>query len=462
MPKKYVINTRRAPNRSKAVSKWGVIAGKEGCLKCPVCAKGRCVHTAQERPVRETGHRAHSGAEACANCLVCVQSCPGRVIYQRIKPAFKKLGYGHWSPDVITQLWSQAETGKIPVSGAGYSGPFSGPGFDGMWTDMSEIVRPTRDGIQGREYISTSVDLGRKKRSLAFNQQGNPLEDFPHLLDIPLPIILRVPPFGSFGEGVIRGWAMAASRLGTLLALPPEHITRRLEDFIPHLMPVLPARVGAGKRGREDVRVIGVPWDEWEEHGAGSSFPLALPSVSLPMMKGVKERALGLARSGAPILHLQAGWDGKALDDPSVSMKEVIRSIHRAFVERGIRDEVTLLAGGGISMAEHVAKAVICGADAVVIDFPILIALQCRMCRRCARGSSCPVEIEKAHPAWVAARVINLLAAWHSQLIEVMGAMGIRDVRRLRGETGRAMFFEDLDQATFGSMGEVKEGYELV
>ena len=26
-----------------------------------------------------------------------------------------------------------------------------------MWTDMSEIVRPTRDGIHGREYISTSV-----------------------------------------------------------------------------------------------------------------------------------------------------------------------------------------------------------------------------------------------------------------------------------------------------------------
>ena len=37
-----------------------------------------------------------------------------------------------------------------------------GAGFDSMWTDMSEIVRPTRDGIHGREYINTSVDLGRK------------------------------------------------------------------------------------------------------------------------------------------------------------------------------------------------------------------------------------------------------------------------------------------------------------
>ena len=39
-----------------------------------------------------------------------------------------------------------------------------------MWTDMSEIVRPTRDGIHGREYISTSVDIGRKLPCLAFRE----------------------------------------------------------------------------------------------------------------------------------------------------------------------------------------------------------------------------------------------------------------------------------------------------
>jgi hypothetical protein len=27
-----------------------------------------------------------------------------------------------------------------------------------------------------------------------------------------------------------------------------------------------------------------------------------------------------------------------------------------------------------------------------------------------------------------------------------MGAMGMREVRRLRGETGRAMFFEDMEK----------------
>ena len=69
--------------------------------------------------------------------------------------------------------WYQAETGSIPVSGSGYGGPFSGPGFDSMWTDMSEIVRPTRDGIHGREYINTSVDIGRKLGSLSFDRAAS-------------------------------------------------------------------------------------------------------------------------------------------------------------------------------------------------------------------------------------------------------------------------------------------------
>jgi hypothetical protein len=42
-----------------------------------------------------------------------------------------------------------------------------------MWTDMSEIVRPTRDGIHGREYISTAVDIGRKPAYLTF-ERGEP------------------------------------------------------------------------------------------------------------------------------------------------------------------------------------------------------------------------------------------------------------------------------------------------
>jgi tRNA G26 N,N-dimethylase Trm1 len=48
--------------------------------------------------------------------------------------------------------------------------------------------------------------------------------------------------------------------------------------------------------------------------------------------------------------------------------------------------------------------------------------------------------------------MVNLMGAWHSQLIEVLGAMGIREVRRLRGEVGRAIFMEDIEREAFGDL----------
>jgi ferredoxin len=462
MPKKYMIHTRTVPHRFKAITKSGIIAWEEGCLKCPVCVKKQCVYKVYEHRGLDSRQMIDSLDNECMNCLRCVQGCPKELIHKSYNPGFKALGDSYWSPEIIARLWYQAETGKIPVSGAGYAGPFSGTGFDGMWTDMSEIVRPTRDGIHGREYISTAVDLGKTPRSLAFDEKGGLVGDQPPLLDIPLPVILRVPAFGSFGQEVVKGWAMAASRLGTFLALPFKSVTGKTEKFLSHLMPVLDLEEAMPRKKRKAVRLIGLSGDDsgWEK--AKEVFPSVLHAVRLPIVQGVEERALRLAGSGVPIIHLEASYDARAVDDPSRSMRDGIRSVHRALVEAGVRDEVTLLAGGGIAVAEHVAKALICGADAAVVDFPILIALECRMCRRCTRGLSCPVEIEKAPPSWVAARVFNLLGAWHNQLLELMGAMGIRDARRLRGETGRAMFFEELDEATFGSMGEVKEGYELV
>jgi len=38
-----------------------------------------------------------------------------------------------------------------------------------------------------------------------------------------------------------------------------------------------------------------------------------------------------------------------------------------------------------------------------------------------------------------------------------MGAMGIREARRLRGETGRAIFFDEIDNETFGKLFKNRE-----
>jgi len=108
-------------------------------------------------------------------------------MYQRhfsrvINPEYRTLGDDYWRPDIINSLWYQAHTGKVPVSGAGYRGPFVAAGFDSMWTDMSEIVRPTRDGIHGREYINTCFEISRRATPLKFNADMSLASEVPSIL----------------------------------------------------------------------------------------------------------------------------------------------------------------------------------------------------------------------------------------------------------------------------------------
>jgi glutamate synthase domain-containing protein 2 len=130
----------------------------------------------------------------------------------------------------------------------------------------------------------------------------------------------------------------------------------------------------------------------------------------------------------------------------------VIREVHGALVKDGTRDQITIIASGGIAQAEHMAKAIICGADLVAIDIPLMVALECRLCGECDRGERCQIALEEIDPHFAVERIINLMGAWHSQLLELMGAMGIREVRRLRGEVGRCMFFEDLEREIFAPL----------
>jgi glutamate synthase domain-containing protein 2/NAD-dependent dihydropyrimidine dehydrogenase PreA subunit len=111
---------------------------------------------------------------------------------------------------------------------------------------------------------------------------------------------------------------------------------------------------------------------------------------------------------------------------------------------------VTVLVTGGIGMAEHAAKTIVCGADGVGVGLAHLIALECRVCPECV--PDCPVRVEHVPLDWGTQRIVNLIGSWHSQLIEVLGAMGLREVRRLRGETGRAMFLDDLEEECFAPL----------
>lgn len=458
MPKKYHITPKAIAPRFIPVGRSGIIDWEEDCLKCTTCVKKRCLYDVYKSRSYDSSTMADSIDFQCKNCFSCIQNCPRGVLSKTINPEFLKMGDDYWKPEILLTTWFQAETGRIPVSGAGYRGPFSGPGFDSMWTDMSEIVRPTRDGIHGREYISTGIDIGRKIGRLELDETGlTLLNDIPQLVEIPVPVVFNVLPFGKLGKNVTLAMAEAAKRIGTMVYITKADYDSSLEHYKAHLIPLL-ATSDADPSAKiiENARMVELLYSEDAMDCAKrlkEAHPQMVVSIRVPMDAQAKAITTRLAHAGAEAIHLHADYKGNELEgDKPRFVKDVMRDIHLHLVAESIRDEVTLIVSGGIAMAEHLPKAIICGADGAAIDLPLLISLECRMCKRCTQGKSCPVEIDKMDPEFGAQRIVNLMSAWWSQLIEVMGAMGIRDVRRVRGEAGRAMFFEDLERETFGAM----------
>ena len=459
MPKKYHVPIKSTPPRFNPVGKYATIEFREDCAgSCAACVKKNCVYGIfKDNYLHMSAMDEPEYLYACQSCFRCVQECTKGIFSRVINPEYRAMGDDYWQADIIHRTWYQAHTGKIPVSGAGYRGPFVGEGFDSMWTDMSEIVRPTRDGIHGREYINTCIELSRRNTRLQFKADMSIASDMPPLFEIPIPLLFQQPDFGILSENVFQAIVRSAFELDTMIFILPEYYS---EDLIPYTRCLIPCLT---KDNYLDflnqipgIRMIELAY----ENGIEDEFaklramdPELIISVGLPLNAGAVSRALKLTQMDVDTLHFYADHRGNARDAGNPRfLKEMIREIHLKLVEKLIRNKVNLVFSGGIAMAEHMAKAIICGADGVTVDHSLLIALECRLCGRCIDGKSCPVKLGEIDAEWGSHRIINLIGAWRNQLLEVMGAMGIREARRLRGEVGRSLWFEDLERENFGPL----------
>jgi len=183
-----------------------------------------------------------------------------------------------------------------------------------------------------------------------------------------------------------------------------------------------------------------------------NAHPQLIVSVRLVMDANASKRVEELSKIYIDVIHLVADINGNEIgtENPRF-MKDIVREIHGILIKNEKRDEITLIAGGGIGLPEHVAKALICGADVVSIDVPMLIAIECRLCESCKPGDFCPALLDREIDfKYASGRMINLLGSWHWQMVELMGAMGMREARRLRGDVGRAMFKDELEEEIYG------------
>ena len=432
------------PSRYSIVTPYRILRS-DRCINCGTCIEA-CIYDCHYRSEDDPRKMADPKENCCRNCFACINRCPREALSMQMSEEFLALGDHTYTPDLIRSISEQAEQGKIPVSGAGYRGYFDGNYYDNIWTDMSEIVRPTRDGIHGREHISTTVALGQMARDLCgmvFDEEGNLKSQIPLNREIPIPIIFGLMPLFP-GHTAISALALAASKLTTYLTIPAKNATEELKDYYSHLL------IQLGPNDIEKYRDI-IEWATIVEFDPDMD-PVSgiarvreinsnvLTVIHVPVSAGVDAKILELVRKGAEIIHLSADIYGKGAD--GITLLESLHKTHRLLVEEGLRDRITLVASGGLVAAEHVPKTIVLGADAVVVDIPLLIAMDVLKWAPGENGNKHPIPkgIEELDPRWGASRVINLMLSWKDQLLEVLGAMGLRDVRRLRGETGRAIF----------------------
>jgi len=177
--------------------------------------------------------------------------------------------------------------------------------------------------------------------------------------------------------------------------------------------------------------------------------PHALVSVKVSTPTDVDMVAVGSYHAGTHIIHIDGSYGGTGAA-PDIAKKNIampieyaIPKVHRFLVEEGIRNEMVLIASGGLRTAYDVAKAIALGADAVVIGTAELVALECIRCGNCESGRGCARGIATTDPElsklidmeWGAQRIINLYAAWRSQLVDILKRFGMTSIKQLRGRT---------------------------
>jgi hypothetical protein len=284
----------------------------------------------------------------------------------------------------------------------------------------------------------------------------------PDTVEVSLPIMFDTPA-EQLTPGIKLAMVKAAAELNTFVIMPVADITAEFEKHSNNIIPRLTAaEIDTHKEIIKKARILSIDCDAAVLNGLTElkekikKIGNALCIIRVPAVKDVEYTVNKLAHDGAEIIHVVADYRGQELNSPAGSgsrhLKDIIRSVHLRLVEDKLRDEVVIMASGGIALAEHVVKAMLCGADLTAIDLPLMVGLGGRIYEEQKQILVLPAELSKIPNTVITQRMINLMGAWHSQILEMMGAMGIREARRLRGESGRAIFFEEIDRDTFGKL----------
>jgi len=429
--------------------------------------------------------------EKCVNCHRCVALCPTRAL-KIVKSGHTFKENANWPGKIINEIYKQAESGGVLLSSMG--NPESFPVyFDKMLINASQVTNPSIDPL--REPMETKVFLGPKPQKIERDEKGRIKKVLPPFLTLSMPVMFSAMSYGSISYNAHESLARAAEEVGIYYNTGEGGLH---EDFYKYgkntIVQVASGRFGVHPDYLAAAAAIEIKMGQGAKPGIGGHLPgtkvgpdvsrtRMIPEgsdaispaphhdiysiedlrqlvyslkeatnyqkpviVKIAAVHNVAAIASGIARSGADIIAIDGfrGGTGAAptriRDNVGIPIELALACVDKRLRDEGIRDNVSIVVGGGIRSSADVVKAIALGADCVYVATAALMALGCHLCRSCHTGkcnwgiaTQVPELAKRLNPNIGYKRLINLMNAWKHEIEEMMGGMGINSIETLKG-----------------------------
>ena len=465
-----------------------VLRDQNRCIQCRLCQE-QCangVHLFSEKLGKMV-----SEEWKCVDCQRCVSFCPTHALaIRKSQNAFRE--NSNWKESTMLEIYKQANSGGVLLSSMG--SPKEIPVYwDKVLINASQVTNPPIDPL--REPMETRVFLGKKPDHIRRDAHGNLITELAPQLELSMPVLFSAMSYGSISFNAHESLARAAEALGVYYNTGEGGLHEALYRYGPNTI----TQVASGRFGvHEDYLMAGaaieIKMGQGAKPGIGGHLPGAkivgdvsktrmIPEgsdaispaphhdiysiedlaqliyslkeateykkpiiVKVATVHNIAAIASGIARGGADIIAIDGfrGGTGAAptriRDNVGIPIELALAAVDQRLREEGIRNQVSLIAGGSIRSAADVVKAVALGADACYIGTAALIAMGCHLCRTCQSGRCAwgiatqrPELVKRLDPDEGAERLINLMTAWKREIMEMMGGMGINSIEALRG-----------------------------